>query len=156
MEVNAARFYKRCAPKYRAAEGRNRRQHGASIRAPENRSEARFLGKRSGRRSERGGKQSAPSAMAPWRDERTAGFPLPHDFFFRQLERKSVNKGHSTVTLFARLRGRSGSCPRRRQRRQARYCSGTAATAGMSGSHTAGRRQKKSEAQPSYCENRAV
>ena len=91
MRVNAAQFYKRCALKYRAAEGRNRRQHGASIRAPENRSAARFLGKRSGRRSERGGKQSAPSAMAPWRDERTAGFPLDLDNFFRQLERNCEN-----------------------------------------------------------------
>ena len=63
----------------------------AFYRAPENRSAARFLGKRSGRRSERGGKQSAPSAMAPWRDERMAGFPLNHDNFFRQLERNCVN-----------------------------------------------------------------
>ena len=85
MEVNVAQFYKRCALKYCAAEGRNRRQHGASIRAPENRSAARFLGKRSGRRSGQDGKHSAPSAMAPWRDERMAGFPLPHGKFFCQL-----------------------------------------------------------------------
>ena len=45
MRVNAARFYKRCALKI--------------YRAPENRSEARFLGKRSGRRSGQGGKRSA-------------------------------------------------------------------------------------------------
>ena len=41
----------------------------AFYRAPENRSAARFLGKRSGRRNGQGGKQSAPPAMAPWRDE---------------------------------------------------------------------------------------
>ena len=34
-------------------------------RAPENRSKARFLGKRSGRRDRQGGKHSAPTAMAP-------------------------------------------------------------------------------------------
>ena len=77
-------------------------------RAPENRSAARFLGKRSGRRSGQGGKRSAPPAMAPWRDEaqrgetaastprnfarrRTAGFPLPHGKFFCQLKRIFVN-----------------------------------------------------------------
>ena len=38
-------------------------------RAPENRSGARFLGKRSGRRCGQGGKHSAPPAMAPCRDE---------------------------------------------------------------------------------------
>ena len=75
MEVNAPRVLSRVCPAMRGAEGRNRRQHGASIRAPENRSAARFLGKRSGRRSGQDGKHSAPSAMAPWRDERTAGFP---------------------------------------------------------------------------------
>ena len=31
MEVNAAQFYKWCALKYCAAEGRNRRQHGAQF-----------------------------------------------------------------------------------------------------------------------------
>ena len=91
-------FYNKCALKIN--------------RAPENRSAARFLGKRSGRRSGQGGKRSAPPAMAPWRDEaqrgetaasmarkfarqRTAGFPLPHDFFFRQHERKSVNNANN-------------------------------------------------------------
>ena len=95
MRVNAARFYKRCALKI--------------YRAPENRSEARFLGKRSGRRSGQGGKRSAPPAMAPWRDEaqrgetaastprnfarrRMAGFPLHHGNFFRRLERNFVNR----------------------------------------------------------------
>ena len=41
----------------------------AFYRAPENRSAARFLGKRSGRRNGQGGKRSEPPAMAPWRDE---------------------------------------------------------------------------------------
>ena len=41
--------------------------------------------------SGQGGKRSAPPAMAPWRDERTAGFPLPHGNFFRQHERNFVN-----------------------------------------------------------------
>ena len=78
-------------------------------RAPENRSGARFLGKRSGRRSGQGGKRSAPPAMAPWRDEpqrgetaasmprnfarqRTAGFPFSHGKFFCQLKRIFVNQ----------------------------------------------------------------
>ena len=71
-------FYNKCALKIN--------------RAPENRSAARFLGKRSGRRSGQDGKHSAPSAMAPWRDERTAGFPLDLDNFFRQLERIFVRE----------------------------------------------------------------
>ena len=53
MEVNAAQFYKGCASKYCAAEGRNRRQHGEAARM--------------------------------------AGFPLPLDNFFRQLERNCEN-----------------------------------------------------------------
>ena len=52
-------FYNKCALKIN--------------RAPENRSAARFLGKRSGRRSGQGGKRSAPPAMAPWRDEAQRG-----------------------------------------------------------------------------------
>ena len=40
----------------------------------------------------RRGEKPPPARRVILRDERMAGFPLSHDFFFRQLERKSVNK----------------------------------------------------------------
>ena len=50
-------------------EGRNRRQHGASIRAPENRSAARFLGRGAAGAA---GEAASIARRLPWRLDATS------------------------------------------------------------------------------------
>ena len=47
--------------------------------------------KREPQNGKKRGEKPPPARRVILRDERTAGFPLPHDFFFRQHERNCEN-----------------------------------------------------------------